>query len=258
MDLSLLSRLRQLDKSIDSGESPYLDSLCRSFVTEMSTVSFRGTPNDVTPILDPVEADSLVGGSEFMSLLRRYADLLDLSSGTERARQRWTKTGRPPWLSRAPVNLNRDGFEAISGVSPGGMAGRGGLYTSTATSEFPGMWRLFLELNAHRALWPRPWSTWTVVPQHDARIRHISRAVDWCDLLEEHHQVQEDGYLGPDWQAVARRHDAVHFTPDAICAVEGYRLTCPSGLSAPVYWDVECTLWLRWVFDSVEHVATEA
>lgn len=119
------------------------------------------------------------------------------------------------------------------------------------------MWRAFIELHATEALWRRrPWRTWRLTPAESARIALVTSATDWARLVLSHH-VRVGAWLCPDWIQIAARYEAVHFSPLAICAVEGFRLNTPLGAIPPVYWTVESTLWLSWCFDETVGLATD-
>ena len=60
--------------------------------------------------------------------------------------------------------------------------------------------------------------------------------------------------LYPDWARVADRWDGIHMNVGAIAATQGICFSEGSNLVAPPYWDIESTLWLRWVFGAVELV----
>jgi hypothetical protein len=62
--------------------------------------------------------------------------------------------------------------------------------------------------------------------------------------------------MSPDWSAVSRDVDAVHVTLPAIVAAQGFGLRTARGITAPAFWDVESTLWLRWRFASARLLET--
>lgn len=235
------------------------DFLSRQFVAAMSAMSSRGTPEPQTPIVDPQYADHAVAGSSFMAALGDAGPWLAEGPASLVSSQRWIATGAPPWApSRYPEPVPHRLLEASRDLDPldGAKVGQIGLFTSTACGNDPGMWRHFLEENQGMGLWPFPWSTWSLTPRHDSRVNSIRTAGDWVDLLHNYPASSRSG-IQPDWPAIAADFDAVHFTPHAVCAVEGVRFKTRSGLSAPVYWDVECTRWLRWCFESVDLVRVE-
>ena len=52
----------------------------------------------------------------------------------------------------------------------------------------------------------------------------------------------------PDWDAIAADFDAVHLCLAGVVAIQGFSFRSAYGLTAPGYWDVETTHWLRWSF----------
>jgi hypothetical protein len=42
----------------------------------------------------------------------------------------------------------------------------------------------------------------------------------------------------------------VHLSAGAIAAAQGFCFRLEGGVTVPLYWDVESTVWLRWVFDN--------
>ena len=75
-----------------------------------------------------------------------------------------------------------------------------------------------------------------------------------CRMYGRTETFGEDSKYGPfhdtfpDWSLVAERYDGVHLTDEGQWAT---RLSHPLNLYG---WDCESTLWLRWVFDSVEEL----
>jgi hypothetical protein len=62
------------------------------------------------------------------------------------------------------------------------------------------------------------------------------------------YQTSDGKNLYPDWKAAAQELDAVHVTARAVVAIQGFRFPSATGFTAPAYWDVESTFWLRWAF----------
>lgn len=146
--------------------------------------------------------------------------------------------------------------DSILDVQTAIAPGRVGFYTSSAKNTYSGMWRQFIARNSTDVMWRRPWVTWRVEPSAEARILHISTAQNWVALVERHH-IRREGYLYADWRRVAETYDAVHFSPAAVCAVEGFAVESEAGLIAATYWDTEFTMWLRWCFISTVQVSAE-
>jgi hypothetical protein len=112
------------------------------------------------------------------------------------------------------------------------------------------MWRAYLDLYRGSDLFPLPWQVWSLpAATSPSRIREITSAADWAALVERYPRPGAD-VIYPDWAAAAGDGiDAVHLTLRAVVAVQGFSFPTRSGLSAPGFWDVETTLWLRWAFD---------
>jgi hypothetical protein len=113
------------------------------------------------------------------------------------------------------------------------------------------MWKAFIELNATKDLWRRPWATWRMGTPSDLRIFGVSNASTWVALVERY-PTRVAEYVYPDWKSIAEEYDAIHISPAAICAIEGLAMESSGGLIAPAYWSVESTIWLRWCFTSTE------
>ena len=96
-------------------------------------------------------------------------------------------------------------------------------------------------------LFPLPWTVWELDVLPSARVREITSATEWANLLAEY-GVPTGGTVHLDWPAVAAEYDAVHLTLRAVAAVQGIVLRTPGGPAGPVLWDVESTFWLRWSF----------
>lgn len=103
----------------------------------------------------------------------------------------------------------------------------------------------------------------------DARVFEIASAADWHALSVRHglRSVPADtphpgGYPGqpwgandglvPDWQAVATAWDGVHLTLWGFLTATQTRVRSEAGWSELWNWEGEQTVWLRWVFESVE------
>lgn len=253
-------RISRLDDFLGSAGRIDVSELAGAFVEVMSDVSFRGTPCDSTEVISADEVDRKVADSEFISALNIAAPWLVSGPLSNECVQHWigsAKAHRPGSISslEPKMDILREPLNSTVGHEDRSLR-RVGLYTSSATGAIPAMWRLFMDANAYTGLWSKPWLTWRVTPHHEAKILVVKSARDWVSLLEDN-CVSEGSLLRPDWASIAEQFDGIHFTPAAVCAAEGFRLETRWGLSQPVYWDVECTLWLRWVFDSTELIGTD-
>jgi len=105
-----------------------------------------------------------------------------------------------------------------------------------------------------------------------ARVLDINTARDWHDLVRRYpspgdhvtHLPDEEnqpwgsptGLMVPDWSQVVRDWDGVHITPWAfLTAIQG-RVTSDIGWTEPWSWEGSHTLWLNWMFDTVEDLRT--
>lgn len=105
----------------------------------------------------------------------------------------------------------------------------------------------------------------------NARVREIVSAEDWHSLAVRYGVRSDPGQsfyprsdrlrglawgpndgLVPDWRAVGREWDGVHVTLWALLTALQVRVASEAGWSEAWSWEAEETIWLRWVFDSVE------
>jgi hypothetical protein len=254
-------RLALIDSFVrGGGELATPAQLASAFVDAMVSVSNLGTPPEVASIVEPDTADEVVAESLLLRSLLDQWSWLERGPSARDCAQHWIVTGKPAWVPE-PVRVpDRAAFQpspdsATLGGRPPHPA-EYGFYTSSATSDYAGMWRTFLEQTEWMGLSPKPWSTWLMRPRDDLRIFQVTCAADWAQLVDGFH-VGGSSDLHADWHAVASAYDAVHFSPRAVGAVQGFRIRTRSGLTAPVYWDVESTLWLRWPFESWSLVDTQ-
>ncbi|MDE2687669.1 MAG: hypothetical protein OXI16_09275 [Chloroflexota bacterium] len=61
-------------------------------------------------------------------------------------------------------------------------------------------------------------------------------------------------WLTSNWSAVAAEWDGVHLTLGGLLTAEKVRVASAAGWSMLRFWDMEQTMWLRWVFDDVERL----
>jgi hypothetical protein len=65
-----------------------------------------------------------------------------------------------------------------------------------------------------------------------------------------------NGFVYPDWSRASARFAGLHFTIGAIAAAQGFSFDTRLGPTAPGFWDVEQTIWLRWAFASAQLLRT--
>jgi len=203
----------------------------------------------------PHVADEIVSTSRLLSSLRGIAPEV-VTGPIRKERQYWIATGKPPFAPPVRPGLNREHFVAAGpGTSVSTKPFSVGLFTSTGMGDTYGMWHLYLEA-ARSSLFPLPWYAWSVRPRDDARVLEISSATAWAEFVAAY-PLRRDGLLCPDWNAAANVYDGVHMTLQAIIAMQGLSLQTGLGLLAPAFWDVQSTLWLRWVFSATRLVGIQ-
>ncbi len=102
-----------------------------------------------------------------------------------------------------------------------------------------------------------------------ARVLEINTAQNWHDLVRgypangdqnkesEMKDVpwgQTDGMMVPDWSLVVRDWDGIHLTPWALLTASQVRVSSGIGWTEPWAWEGAHTLWLTWMFESVEEL----
>ncbi|MCY3543078.1 MAG: hypothetical protein OXH22_03405 [Chloroflexi bacterium] len=74
------------------------------------------------------------------------------------------------------------------------------------------------------------------------------------DSEEQDFATDMASWLTPNWSAVAAEWDGVHLTLGGLLTAEKVRVASAAGWSMLRFWDMEQTMWLRWVFDDVERL----
>lgn len=250
-----VSRLDAKPEHIDT--SGLLDPDITHFIRTMKGVTPPGNPveRNLLPASVPEVADDMVGRCH---LLRRLIiKVPEVAIGpVNRAAQYWIATGRRSYLPRRAATLDRSHFVAASRATHSGTAKPValGLYTSTGFLDTWGMWWAFLELNRGSTLFPFPWHVWSLKVREEAKILDISSAADWVTFVLTY-PVPRQSLIYPDWTRVAERWDGIHVTIRAIAAIQGIRFSVGARFIAAPYWDVESTLWLRWLVTEARRVA---
>jgi hypothetical protein len=199
------------------------------------------TPGAASTGVAPEPVDEIITGSRLLERLRSKAPELDADAVG--SRQCWIAVGeRHAELAAAAFVPSRAATAVRPQTKPFGL----GLYSSSATLGTPGMWWCYLRVHEGSTLFPRPWRVWSFGVAPSARVAEIRSARDWVTLIESA-PFDSSGTIYPDWSALAEHWDGVHVTPSAVAAIQGMRFQIDDGTTAPAYWDVESTLWLRWV-----------
>lgn len=234
-----------------------IEELARGFVEILAAVGFAGLPDGQAPVVDPEAVDEVVASSSTVHELRLLAPWLDTGPAGPGCDQVWVSTVRPPWLPVGHPRPDRDHFVSPellghARLSPGPVSA--GLHTSSSSGGYLGMWGSYVDLFSDDVLWHRPWSAWKLLTSGPPVVAQVTGAQDWTALVQQH-GVAAGEFIHPDWASMTSQYDAVHVTPAAVCAIEGFALRGSSGILRPTYWSVESTLWLRWCFESVEPIA---
>lgn len=251
----LRRRVRELDDDMWLQVS---DEPERSFVHFVRVLhsyypSSMGPPGSA--VIEPAEADGLIDSSRLMASISNEAPSL-ADGPLLRKHQHWIATrrhtpsqGQVPKPTKSkfgdPRHADDRGRSSLSPV-------RVGLSTSTPAPSGNSMWEMYLDLfHSESTFGPRfVWNLETL----DVPVLEVHSATDWVRFGEDYGR-NVDGLIYPDWAKVTEAFAGVHLTARAVAATQGFSFETESGITAPAFWDVEQTLWLRWVFNMVSLVA---
>jgi len=232
------------------------DRALRLVVALLSSVTNTASPSAESAVALPAEvADEIFAASPASQLLR--ARLAASYSGSAGGDHHWIRVNRgpAPWT---PPDQRLFGLpDASRSLPPTVKPFDSGLYTSTPMTAGYSLWRLYLDQYDGSALFPLPWYTWHLTSPPAARILTVDDARGWTRLVTSFPRVH-DGCIYPDWAALASRYDGGCVTFPAVIATQGIRFLTPYGPTAPGFWDVESTYWLRWRFTNATLVTTTA
>jgi len=125
-----------------------------------------------------------------------------------------------------------------------------------------------------------PYKTWRLAVSDTARVAEVHSPEDWWELahaypasapgfkytlmpLASHPGVHTqdrsnvNARLDPDWQALAEDWDGVHVSMAGVMTAEDVAFERHGLVTELRGWELESTVWLRWVFDSVEELDVE-
>lgn len=248
--LSVLStRVAELDAptsptDLERGVPPEMVRFIRT-IQPVTKSTLRG--------LTAIEADAADEVIQTSKLLARIGEKApELVGGPlSRTTQYWVSAERPE--HRPPRRaLHRDQFIAAeyAPVTASTKPFDVGLFSSTGALETFGMWWCLLQVNKGSTLFPTPWHVWALSVPPEARLLEIASATAWTDFVMSD-PVCGENVLYPNWRTASNRYDGVHMTLNAVAATQGIRFAASGAVVAPPYWDIESTLWLRWVFTGV-------
>lgn len=109
------------------------------------------------------------------------------------------------------------------------------------------------------------YSSWLVKADLVARVYEVDGPQAWHNLCVRYPAAGrkdkqtpdfsgDEDRLVPDWLAVAMDWDAVHLTFGGLLTAEQVRVESAAGWTYFWSWNIEQTLWLRWVFTEVERM----
>lgn len=237
------------------GQSDPLSADLDAFIQVMSAIS-PGAPIEAVPTVAPDVADDAIRRSELISRVQKAWPWI-VDGPIDLGSQQWVATQPPSYRPSRLAVLSEHAFvdievaeEGLGSTKPFGV----GLHTSTAAARQPGMWLRYLELHRGSTLFALPWTVWQLRIRPAARVFEVRSARDWATLISRY-PLEQTGATYPHWKTIATDWDGVHVTLSAVAAIQGVRPKL-AGLepAAPSYWDVESTLWLRWMIESSEHI----
>lgn len=244
--------LRSRVKHLDESEIAFTDGdqHLRQFIRVMSRYVNGSMGPPAWAVIQPTEADDLTRSSWRLSEISIQDR--NISDGPLlRREQHWVATnrdGHPRGEAEVPaVDQFVDPRLMVNTVPSAHHLRGSGLYTSTPTSTGVGMWELYLH-TYHPQLARKPWEIWAL-EVIDEPVIEIASAQDWVRFVESFEERFE-GLIYPDWRKVAEEAAGVHLTVRAIAAIQGFSFETQHGITAPGFWDVEQTIWLRWAFRS--------
>ncbi len=111
-----------------------------------------------------------------------------------------------------------------------------------------------------------PYACWRLAAGPSARIFEIDGPLAWHDLCVRYPAEGrmdsgtpdfsgDEGRLCPDWSAVAGDWDAVHLSLGGLLTSDQVRIDSSSGWTYHWDWQLEHTVWLRWMFIASERMA---
>lgn len=240
--------LRRRVLELDAAERPWAESPGAAGLVEhaVSVLAARTGPPGTPAPVDPGTADAIVGRCALLADLRR--DRPDLVDGPlRRDAQVWLGTGRHGRPDPAALVVPR------ADLPPAAKPFGTGLFTSTADAAGRSAWSAYLEPYRGSELFPAPWTAWRLEVAAGTRVHEVDTAAGWAGLVARHPR-RHGREVYPDWASIAAEVDGVHLTLRAVAAIQGVPLRTAAGPTAPAYWDVESTFWLRWCFGRVDQV----
>jgi hypothetical protein len=140
------------------------------------------------------------------------------------------------------------------------------LWTCTETPDLVSPW-----LQSHEKLDRGPETIWRITASPDARVAEIHSPDAWARLVRSHPRAEAGNTyttvlprpessrrLDPDWSKVSRDFDGIHLSIGGWLTAEDVPLDLDGATTELRGWNMESTVWFRWVFSSVELLWPEA
>ncbi len=216
---------------------------------------------DLTPYRDGYQQQTEVLLA-YSASLRPFAEHLLQAPGTatwfadlDRKRQEWMSSA-----SSAPEQASFD--PELRPYGAGITKPRDTLWTSTSVGESSSGWLHYLRWGEDRWRWEPPYQRWCLEVLPTARVYEVHGPQAWQALCLAYPAPSRLAYpietpadlIEPNWQAVAQDWDGIHLSTGGLLTTERVRWGKPGVQTHLFGWEVESTVWLRWVFGSVERL----
>ncbi len=168
---------------------------------------------------------------------------------------------RQEWMSSANITPEQSSFHPdLRPFGAGITKPRRTLWTSTSVGEGSSGWLHFLPWGEDR--WEPPYHRWRLEVLPAARVYEVHGPQAWQALCLAYPAPSRLAYpietpaalIEPNWQAVAQDWDGIHLSTGGLLTTERVRWGRPGAQTHLYGWGVESTVWLRWVFGSVERL----
>ncbi|NQW17450.1 MAG: hypothetical protein HQ478_08180 [Chloroflexi bacterium] len=112
---------------------------------------------------------------------------------------------------------------------------------------------------------PPPYAVWKLTPERSARVVEVDGAKAWHDLSVRYPTAgsnesgtpdfsADEGRIVPNWALVANDWDAIHVSFGGLLTSEQVRVESAAGWTYHWSWNIEQTLWVNWVFQTVDRI----
>ncbi len=242
--------------AIREGGDGYFDLLTAERLSELVVQC----EEDLTPYTNDYQerADILLAHGPS---LRQFADHLldapataDWFANLDRKRQAWiAPSDRPP----DPISFSPDLHQFGAGITKPRRA----LWTSTSIDNCPSGWIAYLRWGEDHQ--EPPYHPWRLQVPSSARVYEVHGPQVWHNLCLAYPAPSSLAYaiptpkdlIEPEWEAVAHNWDGIHLSLGGLLTTERVRWGEPGGAQSHLFgWNVESTVWLRWLFDRAERL----